>query len=334
MLTAILSLVLVPVLLLVAAAYFLTEKYAGDVERIPDVFAGIPEGQRPDKPTVGAAEDSVTFLVAGVDSHTEANTTGAQGTGESVGRSDALMLVHVTGDREQISVVSIPRDTWVPVPGHGHAKINAAYAYGGPTLAVRTVEDLTGVRIDHFAVIDFAGFKDLTVALGGVTVDVPKDSFDQARNKRWEAGPEHLSGEEALAYVGQRYGLPEGDISRTHRQQQFLRALMQKMLDPQTLANPLKVTDAVGAFTRTVTVDEGLSNGEMRRLAFGLRGVRGGDMTFMTAPVAGFGREGGGQSVVYLDTERAERLWRALETNRLNGYLDRYGGDTLASATG
>lgn len=322
-------LLLVLVLILAGGVYFLTEKYAGQVDRLPGVFAKIPEQQRPDKPTSGAAEDAVTFLVAGVDTHSDVNTTGAGASGSTTGRSDALMLVHVTGDRERINVVSIPRDTWVSVPGHGHAKINAAYAYGGPTLAVRTVENLTGVRIDHFAVIDFAGFEDLTDALGGVTVTIPEDSYDKARHHRWRAGRQQLSGSDALDYVGQRYGLPRGDISRTHRQQQFLRALARKLLDAQTLTHPLELANVVGAITDTATVDDGLSNGEMRRLAFSVRGIRGGDMSFMTAPVSGLGREAGGQSVVYLDTGQAKRVWDALERDRLDRYLQRYGGDTL-----
>ena len=326
----ILSLViLVPTLVAAGGIYALSEKYLGDIERVPDVFGSIPERQRPDKPTTGTATEGVTFLVAGVDTRAAAPTTGTQARSNKQGRTDALMLVHLNGDRQQVYVVSIPRDSWVPIPGNGHpqyAKINAAHAYGGPALTVRTVEQLTGVRIDHFAVIDFAGFMALTNTLGGVTLTIPRDSYDSARDRHWEAGLVHLSGRDTLAYVRQRHGLPNGDISRTHRQQQFLRAVLGKLLSEASLANPLQLMDLIPALTKSVTVDASLSNGDLRGLALDLRDIRLDDVTFLTTPVARFGREGG-QSVVYLEND--QKLWKAFRQETLGRYLDKYGGDTL-----
>lgn len=327
--------ILIPTLAFAGGVYVLSEKYLGDIERIPDVFAPIPEQQRPDKPATGTARDGLTFLIAGVDTRSDAPTTGTQAASEERGRADALMLVHLTGDRQQAYVVSIPRDSWVRIPGSGHpehAKINAAYAYGGPTLTVRTVEELTGVRIDHFAVIDFAGFKGLTDALGGVSVTIPRSSYDSARDRHWKEGEVHLSGADALAYVGQRHGLPRGDISRTHRQQQFFAATLSKLLDQASLTDPMRLADVTGAVTRTVTVDGELSNSDLRGLAFSMRDIRLDDVTLLTAPVAGFGSEGGGQSVVYLDADQAAKLWTAFKTEKLGPYLAKHGGDTLATS--
>lgn len=325
--------ILVPPLVLAGGLYVLSENYLGDIERLPNVFGPIPDQQRPDKPVAGTAAEGVTFLLAGVDTRAPAPTTGSQARSDKRGRTDALMLVHLTGDRQQVYVVSIPRDSWVPIPGDGHpdyAKINAAYAYGGPTLTVRTVEQLTEVRIDHFAIIDFAGFKDLTNALGGVTVTIPQNSYDSARNRHWQAGRAHLSGKEALAYVGQRHGLPHGDISRTHRQQQFLKAVLGKLLDQEILTDPLQLLDVVETITQTATVDSSLSNADLRGLAFELRNIRLDDVTLLTAPVAGFGRERGGQSVVYLEND--EMLWKAFRQETLEQYLAKYGGDTLSDS--
>lgn len=326
------AVILVPTLLAAGGIYALSERYLSDVERVPNVFGPLPEQQRPDKPVTGTAAEGLTFLVAGVDTRSGAPTTGSQAQNDKRGRTDALMLVHVSGDRQQVSVVSIPRDSWVPIPGNGHpshAKINAAYAYGGPALAVRTVEKLTGVRVDHFAVIDFAGFTALTDAVGGVTVTIPRDSSDPARNRDWKAGRVHLSGKDALPYVRQRHGLPRGDISRTHRQQQFMKALLGTMLKQASLTDPFELTNIIEAVTHTVTVDASLSNGDLRGLAFDMRDIRLDDVTFLTAPVDSLD-ERDGQSILNLDN--AEMLWTAFREETLGQYLDKHGGDTLSNS--
>lgn len=326
-------LLLVPPIGIAGGIYALSEKYLGDIDREPTVFSGIPENARPAAPATEAGGESTTFLVAGVD--TRRSTTAEHASTGDHGRTDALMLVRIEPNRDRAYVVSIPRDSWVTIPGHGHpkhAKINAAYAYGGPTLAVRTVENLTDVRIDHFAVIDFAGFAELTDAVGGVTVTIPRDSYDGYRNQHWRTGSVHLSGKQALAYVGQRKGLPRGDISRTHRQQQFLKELFGKISDEASVTSPLALTDLVDTVTKTISVDDELSNGDIRGMLFALRDLRSDDVTYITAPVSGLGTETGGQSVVYLDTNEAAGLWRAFESGELAAYLDDHGGDTLTDS--
>jgi LCP family protein required for cell wall assembly len=303
-------------LLFVGGVYLLSEKYLGNVARLPDPFAGIPAEERPAEPSAGSSENGETWLLAGLDTRSPVPTTGGNAQSTRRGRSDALMVVRLTGDRKQAYVISIPRDSWVPIAGHGHAKINAAYAYGGPTLAIRTVEQLTGIRIDHFGVIDWAGLKSLTDALGGVTIASKKD------------GEQHLNGEEALEFLQERKTLPRGDFDRVQRQQAFLRAVVDKTLTEGTLTNPIKLTKVLGSVGDTVSVDSGVSNNDLRGLALSLRNLRRNDLAFVTAPVAGLDSVDG-QSIVRLDEQRGQAFWAAVASDSLPTYIDQYGADTL-----
>jgi LCP family protein required for cell wall assembly len=314
-----------------AAIWSVTNYYAANVHRVRNVFPAIPEAERPAK----QPGNGLTFLLVGLDRRSEVPTTGANAEGAvwkpGEQRSDSLMLVRITADRSRVYVVSIPRDSWVPIPGHDLAKINAAFSYGGPTLLVRTVEKLTGIRIDHLAVIDWDGFRSLTDAVGGVTITIPEDTYDSARRRQWRSGTYTLPGDDALDYVRQRYGLPNGDFDRVARQQNFLRALMDKALQQETLTNPVRLTRMLGSVTDAVTVDDTLSNNDLRSLALSLRHVRGGDVTFLTAPHAGLDRIRG-QSVVLLDRDRTRALWQAVRTDALPEYTARYGDSSLGTA--
>lgn len=307
--------------------WYLTNHFGDKIERIPNVFEGIPEAERPQHP-VGAAEDGQTFLLAGSDQETTARTTGDLAEEPSwvpgLSRSDAIMLVHLTSDRDAAYIVSIPRDTWVEIPGRGMNKINAAYSFGGPSLYIQTVEDLTGVRIDHLAVIDWEGFKSLTDAVGGVTIDIPPGTV-YASGDPVPSGEQELDGQEALDYVRQRYNLPGGDFDRIKRQQNYLRALMSEVLSRGTLTSPGTLNDLLNAIGDSVSVDDTLSNTGLRDLALGLRDLRNDDVTFLTAPVSGVGQEGSA-SVVYLDDERAGHLWEAIKSDDLPTYIDNHAG--------
>ncbi|MBB1020325.1 LCP family protein [Dietzia sp. E1] len=227
------------------------------------------------------------------------------------GRSDAILLVRIPWHRSTVTIVSIPRDSWVTLPGLGEGKINSALALGGPPLAVATVEDLTGIRVDHVAMVDGDGFSALTDALGGVTIEIPETVHDSARGITWTAGTHRLDGAGALDYVGQRYGLAGGDLDRVRRHQNLLRAMATTLLDLDALADPRAVHRLVGAATDSIVVDEEWDADEMRELALSLRYLKEADLTFTTAPVAGLDRVGG-QSVVRLDRARAAELWTAI----------------------
>jgi LCP family protein required for cell wall assembly len=236
-------------------------------------------------------------------------------------RADTIMLVHLPADRQRVYVISFPRDSWVRIPGHGKAKINAAFSFGGPPLLISTVERLTRARIEHFAIVDFAGFESMTDALGGVDVRVAETVRDPARKVVWPAGTHHLDGAQALDFVRQRYNLPGGDFDRIKRQHAFLKALAGGAVAKDTLTNPLKLNAFLEATTRAMSVDETLTLPELRSLAVQFRAVRRDDVVFMTAPVAGTGTEDGGQSVVYLDRARSRPLYRALRSDAVDRYV-------------
>ncbi|HEV7755135.1 MAG TPA: LCP family protein [Mycobacteriales bacterium] len=278
-----------------AGVYF-ANKLDKNIERIGNVFGPLPREGRPGKEPVAA--DALNVLLVGSDVRAKGQTTGSAGTptGGSE-RSDTIMIVHIPADRKHAYVVSLPRDSWVPVPGRGITKINAAYAYGGPTLLVRTIEQLTDVQIDHYAQVDFAGFKSMTDAVGGV--DIPA------------AG--HLDGESALAYVRERKTLANGDFDRIKRQHRFLRALMSRAKP----TDPVAFTKLMDAVTRSVSIDDGMSGGDLRSLALGMRSVRAGDIHFHTAPTKGTGMVGD-QSVVFLDPSADRLLWEAIRNDRMS----------------
>jgi LCP family protein required for cell wall assembly len=314
---------LVLALLAGGGTYLVVDRVTGDIDRIPQVFDPIPEEQRPQKPTADEpGADGLTFLLAGLDRRSDVPTTGTEAEAEAwrpgEARTDAVLVVHVTGDRDEAYVVSIPRDSWVDIPGRGMNKINAAYSLGGPTLFVQTVEQLTDLRIDHLAVVDWHGFRHLTDAVGGVTM-----TFDQevvARGRTFPPGTHTLSGEEALAYVGERYGLPGGDFDRVRRQQNFLRALMQGLLTRETLTEPGSLAEVTGAVAQAASVDDSLSGTAMIGLALEMRGIRSDDVTFLTVPTLGTGRAGAASIVVY-DDEGADTLWGAVESDSLDQWL-------------
>lgn len=237
-------------------------------------------------------------------------------------RSDAIMVLHIPVDHKKAYIISIPRDTYVSVPelnGHGgvKAKINAAFAWGGIPLTVMTVEKFTGVKIDHVVKIDFNGFKGMTDALGGVDVTVDKTVTDPRSHRTFKAGVNHLDGAAALDYVRQRYGLPNSDFDRIHRQQIFLRALMQKAASSGTLSNPVKLKNFLDAATESLTVDNSFS---LKDMALEFRKLRAGDISFVTSPHVG-SQTINGQSVVVSDREKALALWTAVEKDQVASWL-------------
>ncbi len=308
--------------LMAASAMAYLHHQIDEVDRIDGVFDGI--GPRPVRPTTGPAAEALNVLLLGTDRRTDVATTGDTARAAAwlpgAQRSDAMMLVHVDADRENVTAISLPRDSWVQVPGYGMAKINAAFSYGGPSLAVHTVERLTDIHIDHFAMVDWEGFRELTDAVGGVTVRIPRTVYDSARGITWNAGEHVLSGQDALDYVGQRYGLPGGDLDRVHRQQAVLATLAEETLELRN--SPRLVLDFVDMLTRHVSVDDEWSTREMTSLAWSLRDVGRDDVHYLTAPVSGLGWEGP-QSVVRLDRPAGTELWQAVRRDRIDGWTDR-----------
>jgi LCP family protein required for cell wall assembly len=240
-------------------------------------------------------------------------------------RADTIMVAHVDGDHQHVYISSIARDTWVDVPRsadgqHGGvaAKINSAYAWGGPELLVRTVEDYTGLLIDHFMMIDFAGFEQVVDAIGGVTMDIEQTitSIHQP-NRTFTAGSRHLTGAEALDYVRQRKQFADGDFARQRHQQQLILAVMDQLTSAGTVANPVRLNAALQTLTGAVTVDRTF---DLVRTALALKGLDSTDLTFLTSPNLGADTVDG-QSVVRADEQKAKALYDAFGDDTVAAYL-------------
>ncbi|MGY1779795.1 LCP family protein [Geodermatophilus sp. SYSU D01036] len=319
-LVALAVLLTVMAVLVGGALWFLTDRYAGNIDRVTDVFTDLDEDARPAPatPVEEAGADPVTFLLVGTDSRGSADEGIASG-----GRSDAIMIARFSGDRQHAQLVSIPRDSWVDIPGYGMNKINAAYAFGGPTLLIQTVEQVTGVRIDHYVAIDFEGIVQVTDDLGGVDVVVAETTSNGPYT--FPAGVNHLDGDQARWYLGQRYGLEGGDLDRVRRQQQFIEAVFSRLFSSGTLSDPGRLDAALLAVTSAVAVDDTLGNGDLLSLAYSLRELRPESVDSFTAPVLGTGTEGAA-SVVYLDEVTGGRMWAYLRNDSLSqnaGEFDR-----------
>jgi LCP family protein required for cell wall assembly len=253
------------------------------------------------------AKDAQNLLLVGSDSRGSV----------ADGRSDVIVLIHVSRDRKKVYLIHFPRDMYVDVPGHGKDKINAAYAYGGSQLLVRTLQNLVDVRLDHVAVIGFEGFRAMTDALGGVDVYAEEASTEPGYGTV-HVGMNHLEGKAALGFVRERHQLSQGDLSRGRRQMAFVKALMLKALARETLTNPVRFAGFVGAGTRNLTVDNGFSLTDMRSEALTLRDLRGKDIVFLTAPLTGFGTSPTGASIDLVDRARMAKLSAALRHDNMS----------------
>ena len=303
--------------------WFLTNRYGGNIDRVADVFGSLDESQRPAPatPAQGANEAPVTFLLVGSD------TRGDTAEGEDPdGRSDAIMIARFSGDRKHAQVISIPRDSWVDIPGYGMNKINASYAFGGPSLLIQTVEQLTQVRIDHYVAIDFQGLIQVTDDLGGVDVVVAETTTNQGFT--FQAGQNHLDGEQVRWYLAQRKELPGGDFDRVKRQQQYLQAMFGKLFSSSTFTDPGRLDAALLTVTSAVSVDDTLGNTDLLSLAYSMRGLTPDNVEFFTAPVLGTGMEGPA-SVVYLDSVTCERMWAYLRSDSLGQNTAEFGDEML-----
>ncbi len=284
--------------------------FNSQVGTIPDPFG--PDDERPD-PLAGAAAGAQTILLLGSDTRGALDDPDDPG-----GRSDTIMVVHIPADHEDIVVMSIMRDNWIEIPGHGEHKINAALLRGGVPLVVKTVEKFLDTRIDHVAVIDFEGFKGLSSALGGVTVDNPR-TFRARTGDRFPAGQITLEGDAALAFVRERMSFPDGDYTRVKNQQLFIKGVLNALLSAETLTNPGRISDVVNSIAPYLQVDSGLNMAYLLGLAFDLRDVRAADVTFFTTPTLGTGNVRG-QSIVRVDWAGIERLRTAFRESTLIDY--------------
>ena len=286
-------------------------------------------------------DGSMDILVLGSDSRAGKNSGYGQDDGSS--RSDTAMVVHLNKDHDRASVVSIPRDTVVNRPScagtadgkgagaHGQsgrsdddqnegaapqrAMFNSAYQVGGPACAVKTVESLSGVRMDHYVEVDFDGFKKLINTLGGVKMTTTRSINDPESHLRLPAGTHRLDGEQALGLVRTRHGVGDGsDLGRIQLQQSFVKSLLNQVNSIGLFSNPKRLYDLADTATSALTTDSDLDSvNSLTGLARTLKGVTSDDVQMTTLPVrydpANVNR------VVPIDS-KAKQVWRALKHDR------------------
>jgi LCP family protein required for cell wall assembly len=281
---------------------------------------GLLGSDRPEKVTDETEKNNpLNILLLGSDTREGLGNSSIGG--ETPGLSDTTILLHLSADRERAYGVSLPRDAMVERPEcvtedgevdpGGLSMFNAAYAAGGPACTQRTVEELTGIHIDHFVVVDFAGFKRMVDALGGVEVCVPQEVDDDIGNIHLPAGTYEVSGKQALDYVRVRHAISNnGDIGRMKRQQAFLASMANKAISAGTLANPVKLYNFLDAATESLTTDEDLASlKELGSLANQVRGIGLDNIQFITVPWEWWSENP--NRVVW--SPEADRLWYRLE---------------------
>lgn len=288
-------------LLLSGGAWVLTSYVSSSIARVNADTSGTP------------SSGPVNILVAGID--TRGGLTHRQERLLHVGHdissnTDTMMLVHIPANHASVQVVSLPRDSWVSIPGHGMNKINAADGIGGPRLMVRTVEHATGLVINDYVEVDFLGFVNVINALGGVNICVPFAVNDHYSGLKLAAGRHHVDGVTALEFARDRHSFAQSDLARISDQQQLLSSLFGEVTNSGALANPVRLQQFLSSVTAAIKVDRGFN---LIRLAGELRGLRPADVTFTTVPLASVNYlTPTGESAVLWDKAAARALFARL----------------------
>ncbi|GAA2739461.1 LCP family protein [Pedococcus aerophilus] len=272
-----------------------------------------PEGVRPPQ------SKGYNYLLVGSDSRE--GLTAAQRkeltTGSAAGRrTDSIILVHVPAGGGKPAMISLPRDSYVPIPGNGSNKINAAFAFGGPNLLVETVEQVTDLRIDGYVEIGFAGFASVVDSVGGVDICVKFDMNDKKAGINLKKGCQVLDGKNALGYVRARYSDPRGDIGRAERQRQFLAAIMKKALTPSTVLVPTRYWSFTHASAQGLIVGEDTSMRDASRVLLAMRAVSNDQGLSLVVPLQSLNYQTAAGSAVKWDTERAKALFTTLREDQ------------------
>lgn len=286
--------------------------------QLHQLISGLPMADVIDPGAAVGATDEQNILLVGLDTRTDAqgnplpqsilDQLHAGSSGEGGDNTDTMILIHIPAGGGNAVAFSIPRDSYVQLAGgYGMHKINSAYTYaqvaaaqhlraqgvGGAQLnvqaaqagaknAIATVQQLTGLTINHFASVNLVGFYDISEAIGGVPVCLNAPVNDSFSGARFPAGPQTISGAQALAFVRQRHGLPNGDLDRIRRQQAFMASMAHTVLSAGTLADPAKLSRLIDAIKKSVTIDQGW---DVLSFAQQLRNMSAGKIGFQTIPV-------------------------------------------------
>ena len=324
---AVLSAISFTLLLAIAAAGLAGYEYRKLAGQIKHVVA--LQTKDPNIRHAAAQLNAENFLVIGSDSRGGNNSLTHDVAGA---RSDTTILIHLSRNRQHVTVVSIPRDSWVRVPActtinNDFAKqgtvyaahddlFNSAFAIGGAPCTVKTIQEITGIAITHYLNIDFAGFQSIVNALGTVTICSPTAAYDANTKLTLKAGENRLNGLDALHYVRARESFGDGsDLGRIKRQQQFLGAVLRQALSGSLLSNPISLTDFLDAVTHAITTDPGTTLGDLRTLGQSMSGLNPKRVVFYTAPIANpdYSPPGTGQTgKVLLDPVKGRVLYDSM----------------------
>ncbi|MCK2238417.1 MULTISPECIES: LCP family protein [unclassified Crossiella] len=291
-----------------------------------------------------AADGATDILLVGNDSRVDAqgNPLPKQilqelRAGDNEGHlTDSLILIRIPNDGSKASAMSFPRDSYVDVPGHGKNKVNSAYAFGrnaalkqlrnsskskpeqerdanteGSKVLIKTLENLSGVEIDHYAEVNLLGFYEITKAVGGVDVCLTKATKEEKSGANFKAGPQTISGGDALAFVRQRYGLPRGDLDRVVRQQVFMAGLAKKILSGGTLTDTTKLSNLFEALKKSIVLDK---DWDVIAFAQQMQGMAGGRISFETMPLGESIKTSDGQDAFSVNPSKVKDFAKQLIT--------------------
>lgn len=266
-----------------------------------------------DRPTGGKGTN---FLLVGSDSRqglTEAQKKEFGATNAAGARTDSIILVHVSDSGNKPLIISLPRDSFVPIPGYRKNKINASYAFGGPKLLVATVEGVTGLKIDGYLEIGFGGFSSVVDALGGVDICVPFNMKDPEAGIDLKKGCQTLNGPNALGFVRTRHTDPRGDLGRADRQRQFLAAVMKKAVSPGTVLVPWKYKGFADSMSHGLVLGQDTTMSEALAIFTAMRSVSNGEGISATVPIADPNYTTYAGSSVKWDSAKASELFRMIK---------------------
>lgn len=253
-----------------------------------------------------------TWLIAGSDSREGFANDGTEGQ-----RSDSIILVHQAANGKAF-VISLPRDTYVKIPGKGHNKLNAAFSWGGQTLLVKTVEGLTGLTVDHYVQVGMNGVAKIVDGLGGVNLCWNQSFNDRMTGLSWQAGCHDVDGNTALSFSRMRYADPLGDIGRTQRQRLVISAVLHEAISPKVALSPGRQLALADAGAKALTVDRQMGAIDIAKLALAMKqasadGLQG------VPPIASMGYNPGGGvgSTVLLDPDKSPGFFQKLASGTL-----------------
>ncbi|WP_246092026.1 LCP family protein [Oryzihumus leptocrescens] len=268
-----------------------------------------------DRPAAGSGRN---YVLVGSDSRAGLSAAErkalATGTAEG-GRTDTIMLLHIPGNSQKPTLVSLPRDSYVPIRGHGRNKINAAYSFGGAPLLIDTIEQVSGLRVDGYIEIGFGGFAHVVDTVGGVNICVKRHMNDPKAGINLKPGCQLLNGKNALGFVRARYSDPLGDLGRVQRQREFLAALMKKAATPANALLPWRLSSFGSSVASSLTVDKDDSMLEVGKALLAVRSISQGNGQSITMPISNPNLHTAAGDAVKWDSAKALALFKALKND-------------------